>query len=222
MFPTSITKTLAAASANNISVSQSLGAAGNLTITGTAAAGGVATLDTQRRVIITSAGNDSGLTWTVTGTDETNNVVVDSFAGATAGNAVQSNRDFLTVTKIAGSAATAGNVTAGTNGVGSCPWHSISTMKTPDNVSVAVTVSGAAVNYTVEYTYDNYWTPGAGNTPPALPTVFPVQTLVGQVANGEGAPGTGGGQPVTGVRLTINSGTGTARLTILEAGLGSP
>lgn len=214
MLPKIVNKTLAAASSNNISLSQSLAGAGNLVINGSAASGGVATLDKQRRVIITSAGNDSGITWTVTGTDTTGNSVVDTFTGGNVA-AAQSNRDFKTVTQITGSGATASTVTAGTNGVGSSPWTMLSTQASPANTSVAVVVSGAAVNYTVEYTYDPYW-----NMPSTTPlaTPFPLQTLSGQTVNGEGTLP----WPVAGVRLTVNSGTGTAQMTVVEAGIAGP
>src|SRR5579875_2257412 len=114
------TKTMAAGSANGIAQSQSLAGAGNLVLNGATVSGGVATLDTQRRVILTSSGNDSGLTWTVYGTNDTGQAIVDRFAGANAAAAV-SNFDFTMVTRIAGSGATAGTVTAGTNSTGSSP-----------------------------------------------------------------------------------------------------
>jgi hypothetical protein len=210
MFPSSISKTIAAASANNISLSQSLAGAGNLIINGSAASGGVATLDTQRRVIVTSAGNDSGISWTVTGTDDAGSSISDTFAGANTA-AAQSNLDFKTVTKISGSGATAGNVTAGTNGVGSTPWKMFSPQKTPVNVSVAVIVIGT-INYTVQYTYDAYWNLPSGV---ALPGIFTLGTLNGLAVNGEGSLP----WPVSGARLLVNSGTGTARMTVLEAGV---
>lgn len=213
MLPKIVNKTLAAASSNNIALSQSLGAAGNLLINGSAATGGVATLDKQRRVIITSAGNDSGLTWTVTGTDTTGNSVTDTFAGGNVA-AAQSNRDFKTITKIAGSAATAAAVTAGTNGVGSSPWTMLSMEHSPTNTSVAVTVTGT-VNYTVEYTYDPYWDLPA--TVP-FPTVFPHGTLNALAVTADGILP----NPTSGVRITVNSGTGTARMTVVEAGISGP
>jgi hypothetical protein len=209
MLPTSISKVLAAASANNISLSQSLAGAGNLLINGSAASGGVATLDAQRRVIITSAGNDSGLTWTVTGTDAHNTIITDTFAGGNVA-AAQSNLDFKTVTKISGSGATAAAVTAGTNGVGSSYWHMISTMHSPVNASVAVQVTGA-VNYTIQYTYDAFWNLPSGVT---LPGIFNHNTLNALAVSADGVLP----YPVSGVRLTVNSGTGTARMTVIDAG----
>ena len=56
---------------NGISTAATLSEAGNLTINGALASGGSVTFDQPRNVIITSAGNDSGDTFTVTGTDET-------------------------------------------------------------------------------------------------------------------------------------------------------
>src|ERR1700744_4680398 len=111
MFSSTITKTLAAAVANGIALSQALGGAGFLMLSGSLVSGGVAVLGSQRQVIITSAGNDSGLTWTVIGTDDTGNPIKDQFAGANVGVAT-SNLNFATVTSISGSGATASTVTA--------------------------------------------------------------------------------------------------------------
>lgn len=206
--PSSVVKTLAAASANNISLSQSPGAAGNLLINGSAASGGVATLDTQRRVIITSAGNDSGRTFTVYGTNQTGNQISESIAGANVGAAATLS-GFLTVTRISVDAATAAAVTAGTNGVGSTPWQTMNWHIAPFQVTVAVIVSGT-VNYTVEYTYDDPNNLPAGITQPGIfsPTAMTAQTttLDGSLVG-----------PVAAVRLTINSGAGSVRFITLQS-----
>src|ERR1700691_2559563 len=60
---------LASASANNIALSQTPGAAGALTLNGSTVTGAVATLDNPRRVLITTA--DTTHTFTVTGTTPT-------------------------------------------------------------------------------------------------------------------------------------------------------
>src|SRR5580704_10734052 len=96
--PNIFTQSLATASANNVALSQSPGA-GAITLNGSTVSGGVATLDIQRRVIITSGGNDTGINFTVTGTNSAGFPISDTFAGANVG-AAQSNLDFLTVTKI--------------------------------------------------------------------------------------------------------------------------
>ena len=71
-------------------------------------------------MIITSAGNDSGDTFTVTGTDETATAQTEDITGANAGVATGS-KYFATVTQIAASGASAGNVEAGSGTAISAP-----------------------------------------------------------------------------------------------------
>ena len=97
---------------NGISTAATLSGAGNLTINGALADGGSVTFDQPRNVIITSAGDDSGDTFTVTGTDETGTAQTEDITGADTGVATGS-KYFATVTQIAASGASAGNVEAG-------------------------------------------------------------------------------------------------------------
>lgn len=100
---------------NNICASQSKGSAGALTLNGASVAGGVAYVFGQP-VTITSAGNDSGITFTVNG------LGLDGYSSAsetvTGSNTsvVATRTAFHQVTSVTVSAATAGNVTVGTNG----------------------------------------------------------------------------------------------------------
>ena len=103
----------AASDDNGISTAATLSGAGNLTINGALASGGSVTLDDARQVIITSAGDDSGDTFTVTGTDEAGNAQTEAITGADTGVATGS-KYFTTITQIAASGASAGNVEAGT------------------------------------------------------------------------------------------------------------
>lgn len=217
-----LTKALVAASANNISLSQSLAGDGSLLINGSTGAGGVATLDTQRRILITSAGNDSGLTWTVIGTNDNGAPIKDSFAGGNIA-AVASNLDFLTVTSITGSAATAGAVTAGTNAVGSTPWQLFAdTIATP-NLGIDMQLAGSG-NATFEYTDNQFLAPigiqsaiaFSPNTP--NPSALPHPDLQSLTASKDGALT----WVIHGWRLTINSGTGSWTCTTRQAGLASP
>ena len=98
---------------NGISVNATLAGAGNLTIGGALADGGSVTLVNARNVIITSAGDDSGDTFTVTGTDETGAAQTEVITGADTGVATGTSY-FTTITQIAASGASAGNVKAGT------------------------------------------------------------------------------------------------------------
>ena len=82
----------------------------------------------------------------------------------------------------------------------------------PFNVSLQGLVSGTA-NYTVEYTFDNVfaagYNPATGNW-----TAHPSFDGITSTADSNIA------MPVSGVRLKLNSGTGTVRLTITQAGGG--
>lgn len=218
MRPVQTTKTLAAASANNIAQSQGP-VTGNFTINGSTASGGVATLDTSRRVIITSAGNDAGITFTVYGTNQYGNPIQETFAGASGVSS--SNLDFKTITRISSSGATASTVTAGTNGVGSTQWVAVPAHIPTVELSVTVAVTGT-VNYTVEYTYQD-----VNNSPTSafayaldnvVPTVWPDTNVQGastsQVAVVNG--------PIWGARVTINSGTGSISAIFIQAGIAGP
>jgi len=77
----------------------------------------------------------------------------------------------------------------------------------PFNVGMGVVVSGT-VNYTVQHTFNNVV---AGETP----TWFNHPTLASVATNADGNYAF----PVTGIRLTVNSGSGTATLIIVQAGV---
>lgn len=103
--------------ADGIAAAQAVAAAGNLTIAGALASGGVATFDVPRNVTITSNNaGDTTQTATVTGTDAYGDTVVEaiSFNGAAT---VAGKKAFKTVTQIAIDDALAGNGSAGTGDV---------------------------------------------------------------------------------------------------------
>lgn len=144
---------LTAAVATAICTAQAVAAAGNLTIDGSLAASGVATLDQARRVLITSAGNDSGIEFTVYGTNYYGNSISEVVTGANA-STVQTTMDFKTVTRVAASGAAAGNVSVGTSGVASSPWFVADFARNPFNIGMRFNISGT-VNYSLELTMDD-------------------------------------------------------------------
>jgi hypothetical protein len=81
----------------------------------------------------------------------------------------------------------------------------------PFNIGFAVVVSGT-VNYTVQHTFDDVYSPtfDAGTA-----TWFSHPTIASLSANADGNYAF----PVTAIRLLVNSGGGTARLTLLQAGI---
>ena len=94
---------------------------------------------------------------------------------------------------------------AAQTGAGSTGPFGMNTNVTPFNVGFGVIVSGT-VNYTVQHTFDD---PSVGFT-----TWFNHPTIASQAANADGNYAF----PVTGIRLTVNSGGGTATMTLIQAG----
>ncbi len=217
--PIIVSKALTASSATNIALVQALGAAGNLVLNGAAVTGGVATLDTARRLLISSVGNDSGLTWTIVGTDYSGGAISEVVTG---GNAVPvaTLQDFLTVTLIKGSGATVGNVTAGTNGTGSTPWFPMDNHITPFDVGVQTRLVSGAATWTIEVTRERVlsdmqiYRAGLTNAP-SVPVPVPWPGLVGLAADASGDINA----VVLAVRLTITAGTGTVESVFAQAGI---
>ncbi len=201
---------LTAASANAICLSQTPAGAGALTINGALASGGVATLDTARRVLITCAGNESAKTFTITGTSYNGRVQSETITGPNATTA-QSVLDYKTVTSITISAAAAGAITVGTSGVASSRWVRLDNWAFPQ-VGIQCDVSGT-VNYTVQQTLDN---PNDPISPMALSAVnwvnHPDTNLVGATTTLQGNYGYA---PLY-VRVTLNSGTGSVAMTLVQ------
>ena len=102
-----------AADADGVCQSQTPAAGGeqNLTINGALASGGVATFVAARLITIASASDDSGRTFTVTGTDVNGNVQTETMAGPAT--TVTGTLYFRTVTQVTVDDDTAGAITVG-------------------------------------------------------------------------------------------------------------
>lgn len=208
--PIQVTIALADAADNNISTSASPGA-GAILINGSAATGGVATLDTARRVLFTSGTSDAGITFTVTGTNRDGNPLVETITGgATTASTTQ---DFKTVSRITHTGSVAGTLKVGTSGVASSQWCAANFHTTPLNIGIGVTVTGT-VSFTVEYTYDNPNAPYSGT----FPTVWPISALAAKAVNTDGSIIA----PIYAYRVTQNSFSsgGTIKMIGIQAGLG--
>jgi len=103
-----------AADADGVCQSQTPAAGGvqNLTINGALSSGGVATFVAARLITITSAGADSGRTFTVTGTDVNGSAQTETITGP-ATTTVTGTKYFRTVTQVSVDANTAGAITVG-------------------------------------------------------------------------------------------------------------
>lgn len=204
-----ISLSLTAATANGIAQSQSGTAGTALTLNGSLVSAGVAVLGTvARRVIITPAANESTNTFTIVGTDRYGRSQTEALAGVANPSIAQTAHDFLTVTSIEPTNNTAGTVTAGTNTVASSDAFICDALITTANYSCAVVTSGT-VNYSIQESYDDLgpdWDQ-ANNTA----VWFTDPTFNAQSSNMAGLLS----GPFSMIRLTINSGTGTATARII-------
>lgn len=210
--PVVLTKALVAASANNISLSQAGAAGVPLLLNGTT--GGV--LDSQRRVRITSGGDDRLVNFTVTGTDDNGNKVVSVIAGSNTSTADTPN-DFKTVTSVVPSGATVGT-TVGTNTTGSTPWQMFNPHVTPPHLGLEYTLNSGAQTSSVEYTDDPFMN-GIGVQDPSATSPNPRAILHPQM---QGMAGNQDGKidwVIRGWRWTITAGAGNGTLTGIQAGL---
>lgn len=205
---------LVAASAAVIAASQSPGT-GAITLANTA---GVA-LDVARRVIITSGGTDSGISFTVNGTNRDGNPISEIVLGVNTA-AAATTQDFARVNSATHTGTVATTITIGTNNTASGPWYLTNHHVAPLYVKGSATVSGA-VSYLIESTPDNLDIPPGTDTTlqnprnpqmtfPGVFTELTAQTAATAVQM----------QDVASVRLTIASGTGFAYFRVVQGGLG--
>jgi len=217
------TKTLAAASANNIALAQAAVAGTPMTLNGSAVSGGVATIDTYnlnnntepgRRVLLTSTSGVETASVTIVGTNSSKTVITETVTFSGAATTAQSNLDFVTVTQLLPSGTIVGNLSAGTNGVGSNRWISWNTVgNPPENLGIAVELVSGAVNYTVQYTFDD---PNFLPTGISFPTPFNHPAMITLSATADSTIST----PIVATRVLINSGTGVLRVRFVQAGVG--
>ena len=223
MTPVVVTKSLTAASANCISLSQSVAAGanailngGSIVVVGNGAFGANVTqavLDTQRRVTIVSAGNDSANSARIYGLRGNGQPINEILALTNAGAAV-SVLDYKNVSRVVFTSSTASTVTVGTSTVGSTDWvltnYDIKTF----NVQLTSQVVGN-VTYSFEGTGDRwFFDPPTGTfaTTPQ-PAVQPI------LANSTVAASTNITTPIVAWRQTVTAGTGTVTAQGVQAGI---
>lgn len=148
MRPTTLTVgPLVAAAANNIALSQTPSAA--FTLNGSLVTGGVAVLDTPRRVLFTFAGADVGKIITVVGTSDGTIAQTEVITAVSSGT-VYTALNFKTVTSIRTATALAAAVTVGTNDIASSRWMRLDDW-IGEGAAIECVVTGA-VDYSVQGT----------------------------------------------------------------------
>jgi hypothetical protein len=202
---------LAAASATAICASQTPTAA--FTLNGGLVTSGVAVLDTPRRILFTTAANESAKTATIVGTDWSGMPMTEVFTlpNATTG---YTNLDFRTVSSITMSAAAAGNITVGTNGVASSAWVRLDDYALPQ-VAIQCTPTGT-VSYTVQQTMQD---PNSATNPVAPYLATWINTADNGAVNATSAVQTSYQYAPAFVKVTLNSGAGSVSTTVTQLGV---
>jgi len=176
----------------------------------------------QRRVLVTSSGNDSAIYFHIVGGNQAGFPASEYLAGANS-TSIQSNLDYLTITSVTPSnssvaqtvASTAATVSVGVNGVGSSIWNIVNWHNTPSNISYACILASGAATFSIQYTYDD-----PNNLPAGVPYPQPYNhpTIVNATATIDGSSN----EPLTAWRLLLSAGTGSIRAIGTQAGISGP
>lgn len=199
---------LAAASANNIALTQT--PTNTVTLNGSTVVGGVAVLDTSRRVLITTA--DSTHLFTITGTGRSGLPVSEVVAAN--GTSVQSALDYVRVTSITLNGTATAALTVGTSGVANSQ-HARMDDWAPSPVTVQCTATGT-VSYTVQQSMDD---PNSPTNPTTLAGQTWVSSADTNAVNATGTIMTNFAFAPTYIRVLLNSGTGTVAATVMQSGV---
>lgn len=217
MLPVVVSKALVAAQAGGVAAGQTVAVGANAVLSGVLVTGGVATMDTQRRIIITSSGDDSTRTVTIFGTNDSGAAMQDTVALTNAGTAV-SNLDFRTVTRVRNNGpGTTTTIVIGTNTTGSTQWFMPNYHMAPFELEIDCVVSGT-VTFSIEYTMDDFWTPpnqvGVPWPAAGVPVVRPTSVAAATTSQSLRL-----NIPVRGWRTTITAGTGTLATEAMQSGI---
>ena len=206
-----------AAVPNSIAILQTLSGAGALALNGSYVnlGSGVAVMPnaTAVKVTVNGAGNNSGVNFTITGTNQNNSLTVETIPGANNGTVTTTNY-FLTVQSVTASAATDGAVSVGTSALASSAWVNYDTWSL-SQVSIQVDVLGVA-NFTVQQTLDDPNSPTSPVPPIDMQWVnHPDVNLV----NGTATAQSNYGYVPAYSRVLLNSGSGSLRATFIQSGV---
>jgi hypothetical protein len=198
--------------ADGVCASQTLGAAGDLTINGALASAGVATLGEQAKITLASAANYSAVTFTVYGTSRNGNSLSESMAGPN-NNTVTTTNSFNTVTRIASSAALATAITAGNSNALETAWVALDPSLPLKGIAVELSAT-VSLTYEVQYAAERLANESG---------VAAVESTVLAVADGTLTAKTATATlaavyPWLGIRLKITSyASGSGTLRVIEA-----
>lgn len=217
MLPTVVNYSVATGTATTI-VNANAATSGPLTLAATATPGPY-----QMRLLITSAGNDSGLYFDIQGTNQAGFPIGEFLAGSNSTTA-QSILDYQGVKSIQPSSSstaqtlgtTAATVSVGVNGVGSSMWNIVNWHVSPSNISFACRLLGTNnATFSIQYTYDDPNNLSGGAT---YPQPFNHPSIVNATSTIDGYSN----DPITAWRLYVSAGTGSIQATGIQAGIAGP
>lgn len=126
-----------------------------LTIDGSLATNGVATMDEPRQVVFTLSSDETARVFVITGTDSKGNLLIEALRGVDS-TTVKTVQRFATVTSIKVDDDTAGVVEIGTSNLVETGWLPLDYMRTDFQVALGLTINAAhAADMTVELTLSN-------------------------------------------------------------------
>lgn len=205
---------LAAASATNIRTA-STATAGAMVLNGSLVSGGIATLDSPRQILFTTAASEAGHTVLLTGTARAGNAQSETITLPSSATTVASTLSYATVASAVISANSNNNISIGTNGVSSSGWVRLDDYA-PGQTGVQVSVSGT-VNATVQSTMDD---PNDPTNPVSAGSMTWVNSADAAAVGLTGSIQTNFQFAPKYVRLLLNSGTGSAAMTVLQSSVG--
>lgn len=189
--------------------------AGALVLNGANASGGVVTFANQQFPTLTSTGNLSGVTVTLTGTDENGRTITASRAGPN-NNTVAFTTSFKTITTASVSGTIATDMSIGVNGLGNGRAIPLDYLVAPQNFSIAVEILSGTPTYTVQHTFDDVFA-AAFDEAAAVWFDNDSSALVGATAKQDGNYAF----PVMASRIQLTAGDGSVKLILIEAGVGN-
>ena len=204
MNPVSVTASFTAGSTTAIAGSQSPAGAGLLTLTATPVILTTAGSGLARQVLFTSSGDDTSATFTIVGTNSDGLPQTEALLGGNP--TVTSALMYQTIISIRISKASAGTVSVGTNGVGASRVVMMDYFQNPFNVGIGCTLNSGAANYTVQHTFDDVFNTNATNW-------FSNSGITAKSANQDGNYA----YAIRGIRLLINSGTGSVTMNLVQS-----
>ena len=212
MRPIVITTTALTDDANGIAEDQTTSGADTLTLDGALVSGGVATAAEAQIVGIEGAGDNTGVDFTITGTDADGKTISQTIDGVSNSTAV-TTAFFKTVTSITVDGAVTGNVEAGWESANGGVTKSIPTnwVQNPYTQSLFIDVTGT-ISATVHHTENDPEGTAYASSFSTDATWRATTGLTTVSADAESNIAF----PVRGVRVNVHSGTGTLVFTTIQ------